>query len=280
MVVRQHGPASAASSEPAPPASPPTDRVVRVLRLLSEQESGATVTEIAERLDLNRSTTTAIVTTLAQWGWVARRGPHVYGLGDGLLALAEAVRQRLPLLPLANVVLERLTAETGFRSTLSSADNDHITIIAAWSSAEERTRWMDGSDVAVDERPELDRFLDSMRANGFGARRFDSANQPALTTIQQLVMTLDESPEQANLREELVRLLHSYGGTGYTYDELAGDGTLGVSYLVAPVFEAGLPRYQLELHVLRGAMERAELRRCVDLLLAAADELTTAAGRP
>jgi DNA-binding IclR family transcriptional regulator len=101
-----------------------------------------------------------------------------------------------------------------------------------------------------------------------------------LTTIQQLVTTLDESPEQANLREELVRLLHSYGGTGYTYDELEGDGTLGVSYLVAPVFEDRRPRYQLELHVLRGAMERAELRRCVDLLLAAADELTQASGRP
>ena len=117
-----------------------------MLRLLSEHDSGATVTEIAERLELNRSTTTAIVTTLAQWGWVARRGQHVYTLGDGLLALAEAVRQRLPLLPLANAVLERLTAETGYRSTLSSADDDHITIIAACG---ERGRTTAGSGIGT-----------------------------------------------------------------------------------------------------------------------------------
>src|SRR5690606_14293918 len=141
------------------------------------------------------------------------------------------------------------------------------TVIAAWWPDAERERWMERSDLGADDRRQLGRFLESIRDNGFGARRFDSANQPALSTIQELVTTLGDSKEQAELRGELVRLLRSYSGTAYTYDELHGTGTIGVSYLVAPVFEGARPRYQLELHVLRGAIERDELRRCVDLLL-------------
>jgi hypothetical protein len=146
-------------------------------------------------------------------------------------------------------------------------------VIAAWSCDAERERWLDSSDVVGDEREQLLHFLDSVRRTGFASRRFDSANQPALSTIQQLVATLGDATEQSELREELVRLLMSYSGTGHTYDDLDGPGSVDVSYLVVPVFERGLPRYQLELHVLRGAMPRHEMRDCVELLLAAAKEL-------
>jgi DNA-binding IclR family transcriptional regulator len=283
--------------------SPPTDRVVRVLRLLADADGGATITEIAEALELNRATCTSILGSLEQWGWVTRDARR-YGLGDGLLSIAEAARERLPVLDLAPAVLSRLTDETGYRSTLSRSDGHHLTtiaahgdrartvpgsgvgnrmplrppfgvVIAAWSSDDERDRWFARSDLPADERARLERFLGSVRRSGFAARRFDSVNQPALSTIQQLVATLGDTKEQSELREELVRLLMSYSGTGYTYDELEGPGTIDVSYLVVPVFERGLPRYQLELHVLRGEMARREMRHCVDLLLSAAKELET-----
>jgi DNA-binding IclR family transcriptional regulator len=287
--------------------SPPTDRVVRVLRLLSERDDGASVTEVAEHLELNRATCTSILASLEQWGWVTRLhaaagASRRFGLGDGLLSIAEVARERLPVLDLAPAVLASLTDETGYRSTLSRSDGHHLTtiaahgdrartvpgsgvgnrmplrppfgvVIAAWSSDAERARWFERSDLPADERAQLAQFLDSVRRNGFAARRFDSANQPALSTIQQLIATLGDATEQSELREELVRLLLSYSGTGYTYDELDGPGQVDVSYLVVPVFERGLPRYQLELHVLRGAMARSEMRHCVDLLLAAAKEL-------
>jgi hypothetical protein len=137
---------------------------------------------------------------------------------------------------------------------------------------------MDRSDLTAEDRHQLEGFLDAMRANGFGARRFDAANQPALSTIQDLVGTLGDSKAEVELRGELMRLLRSYSGTVYSYDELRGPGTLGVSYLVAPVFEQQDARYQLELHVLRGAIDREEIRRLVDLLLDAADTLTRSLG--
>jgi DNA-binding IclR family transcriptional regulator len=273
-----------------------------VLRLLTEHDGAPTVTEIADDLDLNRATCASILASLEQWGWVTRLDARRFGLGDGLVSVAEAARSRLPVLDTAPAVLASLTEATGFRSTLSRSDGHHLTtiaahgdrartvpgsgvgsrmplrppfgvVIAAWSTDDERARWFARSELPDEERERLVVFLDSVRRAGFAARRFDSANQPALATIQQLVATLGDTHEQAELREELVRLLMSYSGTGYTYDELDGPGSLGVSYLVVPVFERGLPRYQLELHVLRGEMPRSEMRRCVDLLLAAAKEL-------
>jgi len=308
VAVRQTPDGAPADDERVEPASPPTDRVVRVLNLLVDVD-GATVTEIAARLGLNRSTCTAILSTLEQRGWVTRRGARVYGLGDGVLSLAEAVRTRLPILRSAAAVLDELTERTGCRSTLSRADGDHLTIIAAagesarsgpnrgignrvplrppfgtvlaaWWPEAERTRWMDRSDLTAADRAELDAYLDAVRRNGFGARQFDPANQPALALIQDLVATLGGSGEQSDLREDLVRILHSHGGSGYTLDELDAPGPLGISYLVAPVFEDGAPRYQIELHVLRGDVDRDERRRYVELLLGAARELSDPRGQP
>lgn len=308
VTVRQNPDASDAAGERVEPASPPTDRVVRVLELLAEVD-GATVTEIAARLGLNRSTCSAILATLEQHGWVARRGTRTYGLGDGVLSLAEAVRTRLPILRAAAAVLDELTERTGCRSTLSRADGDHLTIIAAagdsasggpsrgignrvplrppfgtvlaaWWPEPERHRWMDRSDLDPADRAELEAYLDAVRRNGFGARQFDPANQPALALIQDLVATLGSSGDRSELREDLVRILHSHGGSGYTLDDLEAPGPLGISYLVAPVFDDGAPRYQLELHVLRGDVDRAERRRLVALLLDAARELSDSRARP
>lgn len=299
-------PPAAATSTDEPP-SPPTDRVVRVLSALAGDAAGSTVTELAEALGLNRATCAAILASLEQWGWVARQGARRYGLGDGLLGITDAVRTRLPVLATADEVLAQLTETTGYRSTLSRVDGEHLTtiaacgdrgrtdpgsgigtrvpmrppfgtVIAAWWSPDERRRWMDRSDLTAEDRHQLEGFLDAMRANGFGARRFDAANQPALSTIQDLVGTLGDSKAEVELRGELMRLLRSYSGTVYSYDELRGPGTLGVSYLVAPVFEQQDARYQLELHVLRGAIDREEIRRLVDLLLDAADTLTRSLG--
>lgn len=308
MAARQTPDGARTVDERVEPASPPTDRVVRVLGLLAEVD-GATVTEIAARLGLNRSTCSAILTTLEQHGWVARRGTRLYALGDGVLSLAEAVRTRLPILRSAAAVLDELTERTGCRSTLSRADGDHLTVIAAagesaaggssrgignrvplrppfgtvlaaWWTEGERRRWMDRSDLAPADRAALATYLDAVRQNGFGARQFDPANQRALALIQDLIASLGSSGDQSELREDLVRILQSHGGSGYTLDELDAPGPLGISYLVAPVFEDGAPRYQIELHVLRGDVDRDERRRFVELLLDAARELSDSRAQP
>ncbi|HEX7095367.1 MAG TPA: helix-turn-helix domain-containing protein [Acidimicrobiales bacterium] len=305
MAVRQ-APTPRPALGPPPnhePPSPPTDRVVRVLNLLVGLDQGATVTEIAQQLGLNRSTCSAILATLEQRGWVTRHHARTYSLGDGLLSLAEAARSRLPILQPAASILERLTERTGYRATLSRADGEHLTIIAAsgpspaggpsrglgnrvpmhppfgtaiaaWLPDADRARWMDRSDLTAQDRAELDRYLDAIRRNSFSARPFDPANQPALALIQDLVSTLGSVGDQSELREDLVRILHSHGGTGLTPEQLDAPGPLGISYLVAPVFEDGQPRYQLELHVLRGDVDRSERRRCIEQLLAAARELS------
>ena len=77
--------------------SPPTDRVVTIVELLAEQSEPSSVASIASRLELNRSTVTSILLALERAGWAARQPDRRYTLGPGLLGVAEAVRESLPL---------------------------------------------------------------------------------------------------------------------------------------------------------------------------------------
>lgn len=98
------------------------DRGIRVLRVLAATPDGLTVTELATRLEVNRTVAHRLVATLEQHGLVRRSERGQLHLGMGVLALSGAVH---PLLRDRAVPPLRQLAETvGCTAHLTIADGD------------------------------------------------------------------------------------------------------------------------------------------------------------
>lgn len=104
------------------------DRGLRVLQVLAESPDGLTVTELAGRLDVNRTVVYRLISTLEQHGLVRRDARGRLFIGLGVLHLASAVQ---PLLrDLAVPVLRSLAEAIGSTAHLTVADGDEALALA------------------------------------------------------------------------------------------------------------------------------------------------------
>jgi DNA-binding IclR family transcriptional regulator len=104
------------------------DRGLRVLRVLAESPEGLTITELAVRLQVNRTVVYRLISTLEQHGLVRRDARSRLFVGLGVLSLASAVQ---PLLrDLAMPVLRSLAESIGSTAHLTVADGDEALALA------------------------------------------------------------------------------------------------------------------------------------------------------
>jgi DNA-binding IclR family transcriptional regulator len=104
------------------------DRGLRVLRVLAECPEGLTVTELANRLAVNRTVVYRLISTLEQHGLIRRDTRGRLFVGLGVLHLASAVQ---PLLrDLAVPVLRSLAEAIGCTAHLTVADGDEALALA------------------------------------------------------------------------------------------------------------------------------------------------------
>jgi len=87
------------------------DRTVDILEQLRERD-GATVTELAETVDLSPGTVHTYLSTLADRGYVRKEG-ETYHVGLFVLPLGEYVRTNSDIYAAAKPVLDELATETG-----------------------------------------------------------------------------------------------------------------------------------------------------------------------
>lgn len=104
------------------------DRGLRVLEVLAGVPGGLTVTEVAARLEVNRTVAHRLVATLEQHALLRRDASGRLHVGLGVLHLAAAVQPVLrdSALP----VLRRLADEVGCTAHLTVADGDEALALA------------------------------------------------------------------------------------------------------------------------------------------------------
>ncbi len=290
-------------------ASPPTARAVAVVELLVGSEHPLRISEITQRLGLNRSTCTAILDTLVQLRWVECTGGRAYRVGPGLIPVANAVRGRLPVLHEADPLMRSMVHQLGIEAvTLSRLDNGFLTLVetvhrnpdfdvrpsfrlpvyppfgaavTAFATDGERERWLElVADRGV--RSHIADVLAFVRRHGVAIWHHDRAGQllqRSIAATDDLNRRLGVQPCDAAVQRELAELALALGRSGYTAAQLASSDALAVSYLAAPVFDAlDQPCFSLELHVLRADVPLTRVRALAAALRTAADELTTACG--
>lgn len=89
-------------------------RGLRILEILAESPKGASVTELAEQLDLDKGSASRLASTLANYAFaekdvISRR----YYLGPQVVSLSRSLLSRLPLREVARPFLRELMEKTG-----------------------------------------------------------------------------------------------------------------------------------------------------------------------
>jgi DNA-binding IclR family transcriptional regulator len=130
MATKGH-PAGSRTSQPRQGgirSSQTLDRGLRVLKVLAQEPSGLTVTELASRLGIHRTNVYRLLATLAQHRLVRRDRNGRYFLGTGVMELARGVAHdlRTAALPILAELAEKVQA-TAF---LTLADGDEAVALA------------------------------------------------------------------------------------------------------------------------------------------------------
>lgn len=282
--------------------SPPTDRVVAVVELLAGQTDPSSVASIAARLDLNRSTATAILQALERAGWAVRQDNRSYTLGPALISVADAVRETWPVSGRFTDAIEELAQRAGCGASLASVGSTELTFLCvvrgegrippgvsvgvrlplvagvgaaviAHRDAHVRQTWL--ASAPTGNRDLLDDVLAQIQQHGVAVFGLGDTDPKMLDVLAEVAELLIEHPRRAALRQRVFELLGGLGGNPYTAKQLESSEALSVSYLTAAVFDNGRAVYELQLGPLRSAVSVVERNRYIREIRATAAKLST-----
>lgn len=279
--------------------SPPTRRVIEIVSLLNAEREPATVAGMAERLGIARATATAVLAELEAAGWAVRVPQRGYRIGPAFLALGAA------LLPgRVDDIFTELTECTGCGATLSLIEPEHLTVlyvrhgpdrvvpgipvghriplrfpagaaVMPWRVAAERNTWIATADDS--EKRTASGLLTLARERGAALFRPRADDAGLVDLLADLLSAAGTELLQPRLHTRALRKLAVLTARPFTAAELDSDTDLPLSYLAAPVFDAGgTAAYEVQLGPLRATTTRAERDDYVTATLDAAREVTAA----
>ncbi|GAA4642287.1 MarR family transcriptional regulator [Gordonia humi] len=265
--------------------SPPTRRVVDTLEYLAHAEAPRTIAQIADAIGAARPTMSAILAELDDAGWVVRDAGRAYSLGPGAAGLSHHPGGGPTMTADVIAVAEDLVAATSCGVTISRLTSDRMTVVAkvhsrtrpvpglglgqslavgypagaacmAWRSPAEQAAWR-GVDGRGDRRR---RLLDGVRRLGYAVYRPASSDASLVESLADLLGAVGPMLIDPAVRRSAVRQLAELSSRAYLPADLAVDDALPISYLAAPVFARGAADFELQLGVLRSAVDPAERR--------------------
>jgi len=117
--------------------SQPTARALAILDLLMANPHQAFgLTEMTRRLNLNKATCHAILTTMANYGFLVQHPKtKAYRLGPSIIAAGNAAFAQFPVLEYARPELERLQNEIGCGFAVTGRSKLHMVLLALYGKA-------------------------------------------------------------------------------------------------------------------------------------------------
>jgi DNA-binding IclR family transcriptional regulator len=107
------------------------ERTMLILELLSSNPGGLGVTELCDRLDLQKAIVSRVLSTLEEGGYVVQdHRTRLFTLTWRLVALAYRYADALPLEDLAKPILRELAGQTGELVQLAVVQNDELIFVA------------------------------------------------------------------------------------------------------------------------------------------------------
>lgn len=97
-----------------------------ILRLLAEAETPLTATAIAERVGLHVSNVSRTLRVLSAHGYVCKPSYHSFAVDLGVLSLAGAAANRLPLVARTRSLVLTLAQKSGLQATLAALHQEQV----------------------------------------------------------------------------------------------------------------------------------------------------------
>jgi IclR family acetate operon transcriptional repressor len=112
------------------PGTQAVTRAIALLKAFSDQDPELTLTELAQRASLNKTTAYRLLTALEREGLVARRDPgEAYRLGPEMISLGGRALRANDLRSASRACLERLAKQSGETATLEVLDGRQVLIL-------------------------------------------------------------------------------------------------------------------------------------------------------
>lgn len=202
---------------------PSVNRTLSLLELLVSSRSGLTLSELARRLSLPKSSTSLILTTLERRGYLRKSGIGRYRLGLKLLTMGQAALEGMPLRVAARPILVQLAQRTAMTAHLSMLERGEAVIVEkVEASAQPRLATWIGRRLDVNCTGAGKALIAHLSATEFnrlyGPRSFARHNEHSIVSMKRL---------RAELSETRVR--------GYALDD--EEDELGVRCIGVPVFD-------------------------------------------
>ncbi|WP_067692702.1 IclR family transcriptional regulator [Nocardia jejuensis] len=281
-------------------SSPPTQRVISIVETLAAHEGSLTAAEIADGLELNRSTAGVILAALTERGWVRRLPDLSYELGPALAVIGRQISDRRGDRAWLNDELERLADRVDCGAALTAISGDHLEFVAvtrdrltagieagaripllapagaaiiAHSGAARQRDWLDTR--GPERRDEYRAVLATLRDSGYCAWRLEPDSLPTVRVFSEVADHLAEHPASKELRGRVLAQLATIIGSCYDRSTLDEDVPLPLSYMSAPVFDdSGHAVMELQIGPLRPDVTRLERRRYLAELTESARRIT------
>jgi DNA-binding IclR family transcriptional regulator len=256
------------------------------------------LSELARRCGLNKSTAHTVIHTLHDGGWLFQSPRDMrYGLGPRLTLIGQAAAECVPELVIALPIMRELASELSAECVLSALVQDEIvvlgstgavrlgaptvpagtvmpcapplgTVFVAWLSDLERTRRRErGLDLGYDV---MSSELEEIRRLGYVAT-LSSSESWLLRVLNDLP---DRHSDRSELQRELERRLSAVAAGAYLASHRADAGVQQIEALMAPVFQDGSAHYALTASRLGRQMDPTELARIGRRVCAAGAEIS------
>lgn len=287
-----------------PRPSPQTDRVVAVINLLSTQESGATMTEIARHLEMNQSSCVHMLAALTAAGFLFREpSDRRYHLGPAMVMPGRVAARRYPELATAREEMDTLSRTFGRPCFAFSREGDHARLVhytwdsgspapemrlgdtvpmvpplgalfLAWDEPKVVARWL-ALDTSMDDQRAM-RYrtqLAAVRARGYAVEA-----QPPSERITELSRVVDDRPSPQR-DGRLYRMLVAHEGGEHLLTEVEADLAYAVHAIGAPIFtEYEAVEMSFNMIGFDQPITGAQIHRIGAAVRAAADRTTAALG--
>jgi DNA-binding IclR family transcriptional regulator len=248
-----------------PRPAPSTTRVIRLLNLLGDPSSEfLTLSEISQRLDLNKATAHGILWALTESGYAVRHpDDRGYAIGPALVTVARAtVTDAIELTAAARPAMEALSESWGAQCVASTVvGNDNVVIavtgtpaggpgafvgqrgrfvppfglvFAAWGGSARREAWLSGAPLTNEERAQMSSLLDIVRDRGFSV----SLLAPIREHLEDAVASLLVSVANKEVEATLLSLMAELARSDNELVEIDPERSYRIRQISAPVFDA------------------------------------------
>lgn len=241
------------------------NKAIAILDLLSVEEGGLKLSEIALRCGFPKSTTHALLSTMRDKGLIRQLDNGSYSLGIKLFEYGAAVSRSFDINRLARPYLERLSSLTGCSSVISMVDNRGVVAFDYAANA-----------GGVQIMPEIGVRL-PLHATSQGKLMLAFLSHSRAVNLLEKTYRIAFTPHTVTDKDRLLERLSQIQSDGYAVED--GEYKIGLRSISAPVLDVeGRLRYILTVIGFFRRTQSDEFRLAAEHTISQAALLSSALG--